>query len=67
MEDKTEASGSLPGDQGQPRTGDETECQKPSAKHDVASVTPVPDPTLPKPEADEMTPGQHQTQAGMRS
>lgn len=67
MEDKTEASGSLPGNQGQPRTDGATVSHKPRAKHDVGGATPAPDPTSPEPEGDQMTLGLHQTQAGMRS
>lgn len=67
MEDKAEAAGSLPGNQGQPRTGDATESHKPRAKHDVGGAAPVPDPTPPEPEGDQTTSGPHQTQAGMRS
>ena len=67
MEDKAEASGSLPGNQGQPRTDDATESHKPRAKHDVGSATPVSDPTPPETESGKTSSGPHQTQAGMRS
>lgn len=67
MDNKTETSGSLPGNQGQPGADDATGSPKLPADQDAGDDTPAPDPATHEAETGETTPGPHQEQGGMRS